>query len=391
MLTAYSEPASKLIDHMRPFAFFDEDLLGETISVLSLQQYLSRGLEATAEEIVNEARRRRDRLVVIDGFRGISAAPGPAGAARQFLYHLGLALAQLGATTLVTTEAEPRNAALFAEATTADVLIAMHYRLLGVRARRAIEVVKVRGADPPLGLHGLAIGTGGAVVYPRLEALATGAAQEDNGEVGSAAIHAPDTRAKAAFGLPQLDALLDGGLTPATPTLLLGSSGTGKTLLSLYFVLAGLRVGEPAVFLGFHEAPRGTRPHPMRTTTPRPCLSTMAIPGPRPTAREAPRHRAKGMPTQRGTTGHGPPQPTTATPVPPVGDSAGCARVSSTADAWRPTCRRTRTARPRPCGPADYGTPAETPSWRPWCGSSPSTTRTRRCWCSRNSRTPCAT
>jgi len=256
VLTAYSEPASKLIDHMRSFAFFDEDLLGEAISVLSLEQYLSRGLEATAEEIVDEARRRRDRLVVIDGFRGITAAPGPVGAARQFLYQLGLALAQLGATTLITTEAEPRDAALFAEATTADVLIALHYRLLGVRVRRAIEVVKVRGANPLLGLHALAIGAGGAAVYPRLEARATRVAHEDNDEVGSAAIDAPDTEAKAAFDLPQLDALLDGGLTPATPTLLLGSSGTGKTLLSLYFVLAGLRVGEPAVFLGFHETPR---------------------------------------------------------------------------------------------------------------------------------------
>jgi len=178
VLTAYSEPASKLIEHMRSFTFFDEPLLGETISVLALQQYLARGLEATAEEIVAEARRRGDRLVVIDCFRGMSAAPGVPGAARRFLYDLSLALAQMGATTLITTEAEPRDAALFAEATTADVLIAMHYRLLGVRAWRGIEVVKVRGADPLLGLHGLAVGAGGATVYPRLEARVAGEARQ---------------------------------------------------------------------------------------------------------------------------------------------------------------------------------------------------------------------
>ena len=251
VLTSYSEPASKLIDHVRSFAFFDEDLLGETISVLSLQQYLARGLEATAEEIVAEALRRRDRLVVIDGFRGMSTAAGVPGGARQFLYQLGLALAQLGATTLVTTEAEPRDAALFSEATTADVLIAVHYRLHGVRARRSIEVVKVRGANPLLGLHGLEIGAHGVAVYPRLEARALATVPEDD-----ARDDVLDTTTKAAFDLPQLDALLDGGLTPATPTLLLGSSGTGKTLLSLYFALAGVRLGERAVFLGFHETRR---------------------------------------------------------------------------------------------------------------------------------------
>jgi len=253
VLTAYSEPASKLIEHMRSFTFFDEPLLGETISALALQQYLARGLEATAEEIVAEARRRGDRLVVIDGFRGMSAAPGVPGAARKFLYDLSLALAQMGATTLITTEAEPRDAALFAEATTADVLIAMHYRLLGVRAWRAIEVVKVRGADPLLGLHGLAVGAGGATVYPRLEARVAGAARQADPDGESISPGPLATGAKVAFELPQLDALLDGGLTPTTPTLLLGSSGSGKTLLSLYFVLAGVRAGEPAVFLGFHE------------------------------------------------------------------------------------------------------------------------------------------
>jgi circadian clock protein KaiC len=33
----------------------------------------------------------------------------------------------------------------------------------------------------------------------------------------------------------------------------IGSGGTGKTLLGLHFALAGVRVGEPVVFLGFHE------------------------------------------------------------------------------------------------------------------------------------------
>ena len=62
--------------------------------------------------------------------------------------------------------------------------------------------------------------------------------------------------ARASFDLPEFDALLGGGLTRKTVTLVIGSPGTGKTLLGLHFALAGVRAGEPVVFLGFHETRR---------------------------------------------------------------------------------------------------------------------------------------
>ncbi|HYM27486.1 MAG TPA: ATPase domain-containing protein, partial [Steroidobacteraceae bacterium] len=59
---------------------------------------------------------------------------------------------------------------------------------------------------------------------------------------------------RAAFGLPVLDEMLRGGIPRGTCTLLAGSLGTGKTLLALNFVLAGIRAGERAVMLGFRES-----------------------------------------------------------------------------------------------------------------------------------------
>jgi circadian clock protein KaiC len=48
--------------------------------------------------------------------------------------------------------------------------------------------------------------------------------------------------------------MLNGGLTQQTMTILAGSPGTGKTLLSLQFLAAGLARGEAGLYLGFHES-----------------------------------------------------------------------------------------------------------------------------------------
>lgn len=260
ILTALSEPTNKLVANLRSFSFFEENLLGDAIRVLSLQQFLPRGLEATADEIVALARRARATFVMLDGFRGIRGADSNPQAAREFLYDVGTALSVQGATTVITSEAQPRDASLFPEATTADVLVGAHYSLDGVRQRRAIEAIKVRGAAPLPGLHGLTLTGDGAVVYPRLEARVVASAQpvaagqprdgtrgsEEGGEEGG-------TGGRLSFGLPELDALLGGGFTRETSTLLMGSLGTGKTLLALHLAAAALAAGEPVVFLGFRE------------------------------------------------------------------------------------------------------------------------------------------
>jgi len=59
VLTALSEPTSKLLEHLRSYTFFDPDLVGESIQFLSLQQFLDRGLEATGAEIIAAARQNR--------------------------------------------------------------------------------------------------------------------------------------------------------------------------------------------------------------------------------------------------------------------------------------------------------------------------------------------
>jgi circadian clock protein KaiC len=243
VLTALSEPTDKLVAHLRTFTFFDEDLVGGALRVLSLGQFLPEGLAATGDELRAIARETRASLVVLDGFRGARGATLDGQEARRFIYDLGAALGVQGTTTIITSEAEPRDTALFPEATTADVLLGVHYRLLGMRQRRELEAIKLRGAAPLPGLHALEIGAAGAIVYPRLETrFAPPTPAEPPAEPG-----------RAAFDLAELDTLLGGGLPGGTATLALGSLGTGKTLLGLHFALAGVAAGEPVVYLSLRE------------------------------------------------------------------------------------------------------------------------------------------
>lgn len=277
VVSAISEPTSKLIAHLRTFAFYDDALVGDRVQFLSLEHYLSEGLAAAGDALIGMARQTRADVAVLDGFRGVRGVDVDLQASRQFLYDVGSTLSTLGVTTIITSEADPRDPAFFPESTTADVIVGLHYSLIGVQQQRALEVIKMRGAEPLPGLHSISLSGSGLTVYPRLEtrmatppdavepsdaalaeverqfaATTAGDAGTDT-EMDEGVHAAGESDAVAAFGIPALDLLLGGGLPAGTSTLLVGSLGTGKTILALHFAVAGLRAGESTVYLGFRE------------------------------------------------------------------------------------------------------------------------------------------
>jgi circadian clock protein KaiC len=272
IFTVLSESTDKIVAHLRGFRFFDEDLVGAAVKFFSIQPSLAKGLKVTGDEIVAIARHAHADLVILDGFTGVRNADANPQASRQLLYDLGTTLGALGTTLVVISGANPRDPAFYSELTTADIILALHYGLVGVRQRRGIEVIKVRGAAPLPGLHELTIDAAGVVVYPRIEARIAARAHAAASGAVTAAVrpsHAGDVaqglpgshgsqepaglHTRVSVGFMELDELMGGGITPGTSTLVAGSFGMGKTLLALHFLLVGVRAGEPAVFLGFHE------------------------------------------------------------------------------------------------------------------------------------------
>ena len=107
--------------------------------------------------------------------------------------------------------------------------------------RRRIRVSKMRGRQFRGGYHDLALRKDGMVIFPRL----------------IAAEHAPVADSEpAASTVPELDALLGGGLDRGTSSLILGPSGSGKSTLSLSWIYGALKRGERVLMICFDETLR---------------------------------------------------------------------------------------------------------------------------------------
>lgn len=61
------------------------------------------------------------------------------------------------------------------------------------------------------------------------------------------------TQPTISIGVPQLDQVLGGGLTSDRLYLIEGSPGTGKTTLGMQFLLEGVRLGEPTLYITLSE------------------------------------------------------------------------------------------------------------------------------------------
>lgn len=239
-LTGYSETHAKLLANSRGLSFFDAAAVGREIQFLNLVDLLHEGAEETEAALVGEVQTHSARLLILDGFRSIRRFLANDQDVAHFLYSLGAKLSVLGVTTLLCLEGEPTTSSHEPELTVCDAILFLRREVHGSHERRLLEAVKVRGAAPLSGLHPYTIAHDGITVYPRWETLV------DPQDV-------PWSDERLSLGLPGVDALVGGGLTAQTTTLVAGTPGVGKTLLGLHFLSAAERIREPALYVGFTE------------------------------------------------------------------------------------------------------------------------------------------
>jgi circadian clock protein KaiC len=113
----------------------------------------------------------------------------------------------------------------------------------GVMQRR-LQVTKMRGRVYRPGYHDFVIATGGLRVFPRLVAA------------GHPTPYAPSL---ISSGLPELDALMGGGLDRGTSALIVGPAGAGKSTFATQYAMQLARQGERVAMFLFDESDRTLR------------------------------------------------------------------------------------------------------------------------------------
>lgn len=240
--TLLAENHARMLQNLGTLGFFDPARIPDSVRYLSaFAELRDAGLAGLAKLLRREIGRSRATMLVIDGLVSVQASAASDQEFRMFIHDLQEIALATGCTVLLTTII---GAAGSPEHTMVDGLIALGDTLYGWRAERDLQVTKLRGSGFLRGRHSYRITADGIDVYPRLEAVFAASPALDFEPSGS-----------ISSGVPDLDAMLDGGLPTGSNTALIGPSGIGKTTLGLQFV-AGSTASEPGLFFGFYEQPK---------------------------------------------------------------------------------------------------------------------------------------
>ncbi|HYE32633.1 MAG TPA: ATPase domain-containing protein [Methylomirabilota bacterium] len=188
--------------------------------------------------LLAEAKKARVNRLVIDGVAEFSVgAPDPFEYRNQ-LMQLKEGFGS-GTTTLVLRDNTMPSQHTHLESV-AHGMIGLEKSESGFGAeQRRLRIIKLRGSQFRAGFHNFVIEEGGLQVFPRL----------------IAAEHvATFTRTPLSSGIPELDALLGGGLDKGTSTLFTGPSGTGKSTMAIYFAAQAAKRGDKVVIYSFEES-----------------------------------------------------------------------------------------------------------------------------------------
>jgi circadian clock protein KaiC len=245
-VTLLAEAHSRMFGHLKRMAFFDESVIPDRVYYIGGYSVLeAQGLDALVTLIRGAIQKHKATLLVVDGLVSAQESSPTDRDFKKFLHELQTLADLTGCTVLLLTNVQ-RVSGFFPEHTMVDGVLHLTDELSELRPLRHIRVLKLRGSAPIRGLHSVRISDQGFEVRPRLETrLPQGVVDEVPVTTGP----------KLAFGIPELDEMLRGGVRSGSITMLLGSSGSGKTLLGMQFLSEGVRRGERVLYFGFYERP----------------------------------------------------------------------------------------------------------------------------------------
>lgn len=244
--TILGEPAVKMLRYQQQFRFFDQSKLDGAVRFINLSQLvLDKDLNAVLEEVVKQVETYDARIVVVDSFRTVVRRAQSTSTEMElqgFIQRLALHLTSWQATSFLVgeyVEGEIRDNPVF---TVADGLFWLYQSAERNSIVRKLQVMKLRGQESIPGLHTFRITQAGLQTFPRTLGLAL-----ESGHIKG--------ERRVSSGIPELDALMGGGIPEFNSLLLAGPSGSGKSIIASQFIAEGLRQDELGVVAIFEELP----------------------------------------------------------------------------------------------------------------------------------------
>lgn len=189
------------------------------------------------KRLLEQADRLQPTCVVLDSLSELRLlARDPLRYRRQVL-GLKEFFADRGATVLVLDDHSGGEEDLQLRSIAHGVVLLEHLPFQYGRARRQVQIVKMRGMAVTEGFHDFIIARGGLTVFPQL--ISETARFADRSPIRS--------------GVNELDALVGGGLTWGTTTLFIGPAGVGKSTAAAQYLCGVANPGAKAAVFLFDE------------------------------------------------------------------------------------------------------------------------------------------
>jgi len=238
-----SEPTAKTLRYLSEFSFFDSSKVESgAVQFVDLGVILrSTGLEETAKLIMQNVKKFKPALVVIDSFKVFDDLAKSREEHRKFCYELAVQLMAWETTSMLLGEYSPNDMASNPMFSVVDGLLMLTQREQSGEQQRLLQVVKMRGTDHSRDEYPFVITSAGLEVF----------APDVTIQRNASADHVPAARVET--GISELDGLLGEGIPRGSSLLVAGASGTGKTVILLEFLYRGAQAGEKGILFSFEE------------------------------------------------------------------------------------------------------------------------------------------
>ncbi len=249
VLLTFEESAEDLSENVASLGFDLDALVADgklvidafhvdTAEIVATGAYDLEGLFLRLACAVEEVGAKR---VHIDTLEALFSAFNNEALVRSELVRLFRWLKDRELTTVVTGERgrEGQLTRFGIEEYVSDCVVVLDHRVHDEISTRRLRVTKYRGSVHGTNEYPFLITDRGFLVLPLSELDLTYAASEE----------------RISTGVPQLDAILGGGVYRGSTLLISGTAGTGKTTLAAHVMAAACARGERALFLSFEESP----------------------------------------------------------------------------------------------------------------------------------------